>query len=638
MAYKTKNTSKKKIIDYDYLRREYAKCALDKSRIYMIEHFLKTYDATRQREVQYLLFPRQKELCSTLGNAKDIVTTKPRQAGITTTCGAFIACEMCLANPESPQTVLTIGNTIDLAQQMLTKIKDFLLQFPLWMWGDEFTDLGLDITLPPPDTNVIFDVCNQKELKLKNGCKVVARSSGPDASRGVGGVTWLIFDEAAFIQDGADVYASALPTVSTGGHTIMISTPNGKDKLYYETCRRAALKGTDEWNGFELVKLKWFQDPRYNKFLEWARKGADGKVETIKEKYLDKYGNVKFDPERWEKLESDGYKASSPWYIDMCRKFNNDEQKIAQELDVSFLGSASNVVSPEYIEMQDTANVMEPVGKDPLEENTWIWKPPIPGHRYIMSIDNSRGDSADRTALEICDMDATDENGVPCVEQVLEYHGKKFGDEVGEMAYRYGTIYGNAHCVVDCIGGTGDACVLTLKRMGYPNLYYDDPTLKTYTAEKTPGMIKNDNSDRAPGFHSSSVREQMLSNFASMVRNNQIKLRSSRVIAELETWIYKGTAGRMDHMDGCHDDTITCLAMGMFVMRFSLDKMNEAKERDAAFLRAWVSSAKMMNTSSTNKRNTSITVEPKNVNPFVPHKFETNKRASYGDYMWLLSK
>ena len=25
-----------------------------------------------------------------------------------------------------------------------------------------------------------------KELKLKNGCKVVARSSGPDASRGVG--------------------------------------------------------------------------------------------------------------------------------------------------------------------------------------------------------------------------------------------------------------------------------------------------------------------------------------------------------------------------------------------------------------------------------------------------------------------
>ena len=176
----------KKIIDYDYLRKEYVKCLMDKTRIYMIEHFLKTYDATQKKEVQYLLFPRQKDLCTTLGNANNVVTTKPRQAGITTTCGAFIGCEMCLADPESPQTVLVIGNTLDLAQQMLTKIRDFLMQFPLWLWGDEFADLGLDMTLPPPNRNIIFDVCNSKELKLKNGCKVVARSSGPDASRGVG--------------------------------------------------------------------------------------------------------------------------------------------------------------------------------------------------------------------------------------------------------------------------------------------------------------------------------------------------------------------------------------------------------------------------------------------------------------------
>ena len=85
----------------------------------------------------------------------------------------------------------------------------------------------------PENKNIIFDVCNGKEIKVKNGCKIVARSSGPDASRGVGGVTWLIFDEAAFIENGKDVYASALPTVSTGGHIIMISTPNGKDMLYY---------------------------------------------------------------------------------------------------------------------------------------------------------------------------------------------------------------------------------------------------------------------------------------------------------------------------------------------------------------------------------------------------------------------
>jgi hypothetical protein len=76
-----------------------------------------------------------------------------------------------------------------------------------------------------------------------------------------------------------------------------------------------------------------------------------------------------------------------------------------------------------------------------------------------------------------------------------------------------------------------------------------------------------------------------------MVKTNQIKIRSKRVIQELETWIYKGEAARIDHMDGCHDDTLTCLAMAMFVMKYSLGKLKEAQERDAAFLKAWVNSA-----------------------------------------------
>jgi hypothetical protein len=152
----------------------------------MIQNFLKTYDATKRRDVPFQLFPRQQAICQALGTGNNVCTQKPRQAGVTTTSGAFIACEMCLADKEAPQTVLAIGNTLDLAQQMLFKIRDFILQFPLWMWGEEFMDKGYDIMKPPQNQKVIFDVCNNKELKLKNGCRVVARSSGPDASRGVG--------------------------------------------------------------------------------------------------------------------------------------------------------------------------------------------------------------------------------------------------------------------------------------------------------------------------------------------------------------------------------------------------------------------------------------------------------------------
>lgn len=1017
------------MIDYQHIISEYAKCYMDKSRIYMIQNYLKTYDATQRKDVAFKLFPRQQDICSTLGNAANVVMTKPRQAGVSTTASAFISCEMALAEKETPITALVIGNTLDLAQLMLFKVRDFLLQLPLWMWGDEFMNSEYDITKPPENKNVIFDVCNGKEVKLKNGSKIVARSSGPDASRGVGGVTFLCFDEASFIENGKDVYASALPTVSTGGHIIMISTPNGKDQLYYETCRKAKLKGTSDWNNFELVEMKWFQDPRYNKFLEWYRKNAEtGEIDIIKEDYLDKEGNIEYTPEVWTQREKDGWKPRSPWYIKMCQQFNNDEQKIAQELDVSFLGSASNVVAPEFIEMQQNLNVREPLSdyKDPLSEDTWIWKLPIEGHRYLcaclpegelvqtiggykriesvvptdklinshglpetikeckrrfvnnekvynirisnnhrvmrftgehpilasdsklkrwysktdnstynfneryyehafdytdcknlksgmwvslpnrylnkeISIDEiiklgekyqiqnfitnnefwyycgmwlaegctwlngnahiintshhineveyvnrlscfitnvlnrkpqylsygnvmnirfvykdlfsflndtfgkyahnknipewvkilpfelkkhfilgyfhgdgsiytnkrdgvlisfgsvslsllenlqdmffalgmlpclslsakaqqklikgrlvncknlyelklqktdtiifenlfcgkqevvphkqisnchfskdkkeiyfiiknitvedysgyvynfetenhnfcaarcnthncdpSRGDAADRTSIEIIDMDGIDEDGKPCIEQVLEYHGKKTGDDIGEMIYHYAKMYGNAFVVVDAIGGVGDACLLTLMRLGYTNLYYDDPTLKTYTIQREATTLGITSEGKLPGFHSSSVRFQMLTNFAHMVRTNAFKIRSKRVITELDTWIYKGDAGRIDHMDGCHDDTLTCLAMGLFVMQYSLERLQRAKRADAAILSSWVSGGNSIPNSNT--YNNSISIQPNNTMPFYSNNTVKGKiNNTLGDCMWLFA-
>ena len=627
------------ILDYDYLASEYAKCWRDKSRIYMIEHYLKTFDNTKKREVPFQLFPRQQDLCKTLGSGMNVVTTKPRQAGITTTTGAFIACEMVLAMKDSPQTVLAIGNTLDLAQQMLFKIRDFLLQFPLWMWGDEMIESAKNPLLPPSNKNVIFDVCNSKELVLKNGCKVVARSSGPDASRGVGGVNWLIFDEAAFIENGKDVYASALPTISTGGHTVMISTPNGKDMLYYETCRQAKLKGTKDWNNFELVEMKWYQDPRYNKFLEWTKKDAEsGEIIIKKEKTIDNEGNVKYDPKHWEELVEDGWLPRSPWYIRMCQQFNNDSQKIAQELDVSFLGSASNVVEPEFIEMQSELNVREPLYVDPLIDDTWIWKEPIDGHRYIMSIDCSRGDAADRTAIEILDIDGVDDDGTPCLEQVLEYHGKITGDDAGEIAYKYGMMYGEAFATVDCIGGTGDACILMMMRLGYKNLYYDDPDLNKYTMQRDASSIKPTADGKLPGFHSNAVRFQMVTSFANMIKTNQIKIRSKRVIAELDTWIYKGTQARIDHQDGCHDDTLTCLAMAVFVMNFSMMKQLESKSRDKAILKAWRTSESYMASTKTHdiKVTTEISVTPKKEFTMPIYKPSSQPVDKYAGYRWLL--
>ena len=423
----------------------------------------------------------------------------------------------------------------------------------------------------------------------------------------------------------------------------MISTPNGKDLLYYETCRLAKLKGTDEWNNFELVEMKWYQDPRYNKFLEWYKKDKEtGEVTIKKEPTINKLGDIKYDNKHWENMISDGWKPRSPWYIKMCQQFNNDTQKIAQELDVSFLGSASNVVEPEYIEMQEQLNQREPMGREEngdmfhLDE-TWVWKLPIPGHRYLMAIDPSRGDSEDRSALEIIDLDGIDDDGTPCIEQVLEYNGKITGDDLGEIAYWYGNMYGEAFAVVECIGGYGDSTVLSLMRLGYKNLYYDDPNLKTFTIAREASSLQLTNDGKLPGFHTSQSRFQMLSHFANMIRTNEFKVRSKRVIGELDTWVFKN--GRQDHQDGCHDDTLTCLAMGMFVYKFHMGDIQRAKERDAAFLRAWINSANSMKFNITTKTTTEVSIEPvKSPMPFYTQKTlqKSSGNPSIDAYRWLI--
>ena len=91
-----------------------------------------------------------------------------------------------------------------------------------------------------------------------------------------------------------------------------------------------------------------------------------------------------------------------------------------------------------------------------------------------------------------------------------------------------------------------------------------------------------------PGYHTTSLRYNMLSEFANLVRTNQFKIRSSRVCNELDTWIFVQGSRGMDHKEGCHDDTITCLAMGLFVMQHSVSKQIEQKNRDMAMLNAMV--------------------------------------------------
>jgi hypothetical protein len=560
--------------------QEYAKCLSDPT--YAIESYLETFDQTQNGYVPFLLFPKQKELVHSVFDNRFTIVTKPRQAGITTTTAACMAIKTSFyGDAEIPDKILILANRQEIAQEFLKKIKEFLEQIPRWVWG-------IDYVNDPKKS--IFLTDSKKHIILPTKCEIKALATSKDALRGFT-PTILIMDEAAYIDNGSEVYGAALPSLGTGGKAVLISTPNGYDDLYYKIYDGAINKR----NKYNVIEMRWFQDLRYNKGLKWF-KGE----EVVPEK--------EFTISSYNKMLEMGYKPTSQWYEDMCAEYNGDTRKIAQELDVSFLGSGGNVIDEEYVENQNKDNVRTPIRTEGFDNGVWIWAEPELGHRYIMGVDVSRGDSEDFSTIEVIDFETR--------EQVMEYQGKIPPDVLAEIVYNYGEKY-KAYVVVDITGGMGVTTVLKLVEMEYKNLHYDDPKSKVLSTRKDLGKYKKyDN--KVPGFNVGANRLNMVAEFERCIRQNEVIIRSSRLISEMKTFVYRN--GRPDHMDGYHDDLLMGVAMCLWVLQTSFKNLEKVNEQTKAILNSWVTSSNVTN---------------KIINPTTQTQVQVPSNIPNGDHMWL---
>lgn len=576
--------------------------------IFAIEAFLKTFDLTQSGNVPFKLFYKQKEIIKSYEKHNRNIVTKPRQAGVSTTTAAYIAVKTAFGDPDNPHKVLILANKQTLAQEFLKKVKDFLDQIPYWVWGlNEGTDY--------------LEINSKGHLKLKsNGCEIRALATSKDALRGFT-PTFLVMDEAAFIDNGSEVFGAALASLGTGGKISLISTPNGLDPLYYKTYDGAKKKD----NNFNIVEMKWYQDVRYNRGLYWAR-GEDEKIicETLdRTKLRWEYKGEIFETDEstinhYETMVIDGWKPLSPWYEEMAADMG-DAKKIAQELDVSFIGSGGNVVEDEYISYHENNFVKDPEFSAELDKAMWIWKKPELGHKYIMGVDVSRGDGKDSSTIVILDF----EN----LEQVAEFQYKLPPDILAEVVYKYGNMY-NAYTIVDITGGMGVSTVLKLLEMDYKHLHYDDP--KSRKLSEKYAKMKYQEGDKVPGFNVGNTRLQLVSELEEHIRENKTIIRSQRMISELRTFVYK--SGRPDHMEGYHDDIIMAYAMCIFVIQTSFKKLKQLENQTKAMLDSWV------NVSSNNIINT----QPTYTNPFYtntptyhPQQNNNGNPNDGGEYNWL---
>ena len=271
--------------------KEYAKCLA--SPVYAIETYLETFDKTQEGFVPFKLFPRQKEIIYAYDKHRFNLITKPRQAGVSTTTAAYMGIKVGFADVDNPEAVLIIANKQELAFEFLAKIKDFVSQLPRWVWGSEYYGTTKN------EEKSIFLTDSKKEIKLPNGSRVKAVATSKDALRGFT-PTYLVMDEAAYIDNGAEVFGAALTALGTGGRATLISTPNGMDSLYYKTYDQARSKKND----FNIIEMKWYEDLRYNKDLRW-----------VKEDLIE--DEVEFTFDSYQRRISEGWKPTSSWYEEM---------------------------------------------------------------------------------------------------------------------------------------------------------------------------------------------------------------------------------------------------------------------------------------------------------------------------------
>ena len=594
------------MLTLDEILAEYMKCVEDPC--YAIETYFKTFDKTQEGFVKFELFEKQKEIIQSYVDHRFNMVTKPRQAGVSTTTAAYAAVVAAFADIKNPEAVLILANKQDMAFEFLDKIKDFLRQIPRWAWGADY--YGSEENLK----RSIFLTDSKKELKLPNKSRIRAVATSKDALRGFT-PTWLIMDEAAFIDNGATVFGAALTALGTGGRAALVSTPNGMDELYYTTYEQSK-KGK---NDFHVIEMKWYQDPRYNKDLTWIHE--DDEKDVIKE--------VEFTHENYELMIDKGYNPTSTWYRAMCRGMNNDKRMIAQELDVSFIGSGGNVIDVKDIQRHERYNQKEPKYTAGEDDDIWIWEEPVEGHQYIMGVDVARGDGADSSTIVVLDFTT--------MTQVMEYSGKLQSDLLGYIVDEYARIY-EALVVVDITGGIGVGTINKLIELGTPNLYYGDATSKPLD-KLTRKITTYTNEGKYPGFNvASGVRAPVVARLEMMIRTDGVIIRSKRLISEMNTFVFKN--GRADHMDGFHDDLLMALAYALWVAENSFKKLTISKAKTKAMLGGWVMTGGDATPGEDQRSNF---VSKKNrgkksaKRPNFSSTVSKNMQDPNGEYMWLFS-
>lgn len=331
----------------------------------------------------------------------------------------------------------------------------------------------------------------------------------PSAARSKA-LTYLIIDEAAFIDKMEEHWKAMYPTLSTGGNCIAISTVNGIGNWYEETYTKAQ----DKKNQFHIIDLKYTEHPEYNS-EEWAVKMRAnlGELGWLQEICGEFHGSGK------SYIDIN----TVSWYEERCFE---PVDKLFPEWD-----------STRYEDMkeEDLAN------PDYQKGAMWIWQEPKPNKEYFLCADAAEGVGKDNSAFHVLDSQT--------FEQVAEFYSNTIPlHKFAQVLTQVGTYYNEANIIMEH-EGIGLAVLNRLEHTHmYPNVY-----MTTTGGRDKAGVSINKHS-----------RPLILETLQTCLMNKLVKMRSHRLIRELKTFVYNEGRKRPEALKGKHDDLIMSLAVGLY--------------------------------------------------------------------------
>lgn len=509
---------------------EYMKCKLNP--LYFIEKYIKIPTAGGAQPIasEDLWYKTNKYRLwiKSLYKFKKVISLFPRQTGKTTLA---LALDLWYANFYG----LKIGFvTIDKARALdaISRIRFMHDHLPIWLKTPAEKSTS---------TRLLY-------FKLENGAHIrtayVSSTTPPESIfRGLS-LPVLSLDELAFVPHADLMLGSIGPAYSKASreaeeagmpHGIQIfSTPNGAQGLFYDMYM----------NGTPVEEL--LVDPTDNKCDQFLPDDELHKI--VNQPGRNGYVIIKLN---WREVYDE------TWYEEQKRTLNFDRRKIAQEIDLVFLGSSNSVFDDEiFIKLKPASSYYT----KSLFNNAQlkILEDLDPNDFYVIGVDTaaSSSDNADYSAISI--WNATHNKQVGELKKripVLKHYAKVIKEIV---------LFMINDLLID-----EDRIRLAIERNSYglgviEELIYDEEYGDLFTRIIYYSEVKK---EMVPGLHTSpSTRPILINNLIQTVNETPESIRGPETINELRTLEQKAN-GRIEAARGFHDDLVMATAFAITVRK-----------------------------------------------------------------------